>query len=50
MTQAEFADKVGVNKATVRNWENGDNYPTLSMAVNLANVLGVSLDHLAGRS
>ena len=50
MTQVELAKKAGVSAATVGNWENGENYPTLTVAITLADVLGVSLDVLAGRS
>lgn len=49
MTQQELAKAVGVSKASVSNWETGDNQPTLLVAIAIADVLGCTLDQLAGR-
>lgn len=48
MTQKELAKAVGVSTASICNWENGDNLPSLLVAKELADVLGTSIDHLAG--
>ena len=50
MTQKELADAVGTTDASVRNWEDGECMPNLSMAVKLADVLQCPLDQLAGRT
>lgn len=49
MTQQELAKAINVTKSTISHWENGDNYPPLSAAIELSKMFGVSLDHLAGR-
>ena len=49
MTQSELAKEAGVSKASVGNWESGDNLPNLMVASALADILGVTIDELAGR-
>lgn len=49
-TQEKFAYHAGVSRATVQNWERGTFQPNLSQAARLADIFGVSLDFLAGRS
>ena len=49
MTQSELARETGVSTASVGNWESGDNFPNLMVAVTLADALGVTLDELVGR-
>lgn len=49
LSQVELAKRVGVNKDSVGNWEDGKYMPSLGIAVRVANTLGVSLDQLVGR-
>jgi putative transcriptional regulator len=44
MTQAELADRVGVTRQTVIAIEQGRYSPTLEMAFQIAQALGVPLD------
>lgn len=48
ITQKELAKAVGVTAATLSSYKNGTKSPTLPVAVELAKVLGVSLDWLCG--
>jgi len=45
----ELANYIGVGKSTISNWELGQNEPTLSSLIKLANFFKVSIDFLAGR-
>lgn len=49
LTQQEIADLVHVNRVTYTNWEKGKREPCFVNLVNLADLLGVSLDWLFGR-
>ncbi len=50
MTQEDLALKVGAKrKQAVSNWEKGSAIPTLTSAVKLAEIFGVSLDYLVGK-
>lgn len=49
MTQAELAARIGTDKRQIRRWEAGQTQPTLGMAFDLAQALGLSVDELAGR-
>ena len=49
LTQAELAEKVGVDAQSIVNWEKGAYMPSLRTTVKLADELGISLDQLAGR-
>lgn len=46
MTQKEVANKLGVAKSTISNWETGRFYPTLPMLYQLAKLYKVSTCHL----
>lgn len=50
LSQAQLAELVGVDVASIQNWENGDYMPSLRKALNLADALGISLDQLTGRA
>lgn len=50
MTQQEVADKIGINRGSYSNWENGKREPTLDNIIKLANILDVTVDYLLGRS
>ena len=47
-TQEELAALCGVSYSTYRRYEAGENEPLVSAAAELAKMLGVSLDYLAG--
>lgn len=48
MTQEELAEKLGITVQTVSRWENGINYPDLTMLPDLARLFEVTTDHLLG--
>ncbi len=47
LSQAEFAEKIGVSRDTIGKYERGDIAPTIEKAKKMAEVLGVSIDFLA---
>lgn len=49
LTQQELADRVGVNRVTYTNWENGKREPELDKVIELATELHSSLDYLLGK-
>jgi transcriptional regulator with XRE-family HTH domain len=49
LTQAELAKQIGTSQPNIGRWENGENEPTSSFLVSLANFFGVSVDELLGR-
>ena len=48
MTQDELAEKLGVTFQTVSRWENGGSYPDIELLPVLADIFGVTTDHLLG--
>ncbi len=48
LSQADLAEKVGVDKRQIRRYEATEAQPTLSVARDIADALGISLDELAG--
>lgn len=48
LSQAELADKVGVDKRQIRRYEAGEAQPSLSVARDIAAALNISIDELAG--
>ncbi|MBO5256097.1 MAG: helix-turn-helix transcriptional regulator [Clostridia bacterium] len=48
MTQDELAVKLGVTFQTVSRWENGGSYPDIELLPVLADIFGVTTDHLLG--
>lgn len=48
LSQETVAHKVRCDQKTLTNWELGRNMPRLDVAADLARMLGVSLDYLAG--
>ena len=50
MTQQQLGDLAGVTARQIGRYEDGDQHPTLPVAVKLADALGVSLTELAGRT
>ncbi len=47
--QVMLARILGVTKQCVSNWENGNVLPSIEMLVKMADVFGVTTDHLLGR-
>lgn len=47
--QGQLADKLGVKKQSVSNWENGNVMPSVDMLERIADFFGVSTDYLLGR-
>lgn len=50
MTQQDLADAVHVTKGAVCMWERGSRVPEVPTLLALADVFGVSLDNLVGRT
>ncbi|MBW1716520.1 MAG: helix-turn-helix transcriptional regulator [Deltaproteobacteria bacterium] len=50
MNQAELAEKAGVTPAAISQIEKGTRVPTIPVLHRIANVLGVSLDYLTGKT
>lgn len=46
MTQEELSELSGVSRVSIGNYERGDREPTLSIAIAIAGVLGVTLEEL----
>lgn len=46
MTQEDLADKVGVTRQSIAQWESGKTCPNIEQSKLLAEVLGVTLDDL----
>jgi transcriptional regulator with XRE-family HTH domain len=45
-TQEAIAEKAGVSRQTLSNWENGKSYPDVVSILTLSNVYGVTIDSL----
>lgn len=50
LTQEQLAEKIGVSRQTVANWEKGENTPDISKCIALADLYGISVDDLVGHS
>ncbi|MCM1370665.1 MAG: helix-turn-helix domain-containing protein [Clostridium sp.] len=50
LTQEKLAEKVGVSRQTLANWESGVTYPDLNQAKLLSKYLKISLDELANNN
>jgi DNA-binding XRE family transcriptional regulator len=50
MSRSELAELVGVNPQTVGSLERGDYYPSLDLAMQLADVFGLPVEALFSRS
>lgn len=48
-SQVELAEKIGVSKQAISNWENDNIQPSIEMLIRLADVFGVTTDYLLGR-
>ena len=47
-SQVELAEKLGVSKQSVSNWENDNIQPSIDMLVKLSKIFNVSTDYLLG--
>ena len=47
-TQVQLAQKLGVTKQTVSNWENDNIQPSIDMLVKLSKTFNVTTDYLLG--
>lgn len=47
-TQVVLAQKLGVTKQTVSNWENDNIQPSIDMLVKISKIFNVSTDYLLG--
>jgi len=50
ITQVELANKLGVTKQCVSNWENDNILPSVDMLIKIAQAFNVSTDYLLGIS
>ena len=50
LSQSEFSKKMGVTQQTLSNWENGNRMPDIETIIELADLFGVSIDYLTGRT
>ena len=50
MSQTALGDAIGITIKQIQRYEMGTSEPTLSKLIALADVFGVSIDYLAGRS
>lgn len=46
LTQEQFAQRLGVTRQAVSNWENGRNLPDIEVVIAMSQTFGVSLDEL----
>lgn len=46
LTQEAVAEKVGVTRQTISNWENGKSYPDIASVIMLSDIYGLTLDAL----
>jgi len=50
ISQEELAEKLGVSRQAVSKWENGESSPDTDNLIALADIYGISLDELLGKS
>lgn len=50
MTQKQFAQIAGVTHAAISYWENGVNIPNIRDCWRIADVFGVTIDEVVGRT
>ena len=49
LNQVQLADKLGVKKQSISNWENDNIMPSIDMLIKIADFFHVSTDYLLGR-
>lgn len=47
-TQVQLAQKIGITKQTISNWENDNIQPSIDMLIKLSKIFNVSTDYLLG--
>lgn len=47
--QTKIADKIGITRQSMGNYETGRQYPTVEILIKIADYLGCSIDYLLGR-
>ena len=50
LSQQDVADLLNYGLTTIQSWESGRKLPSFDALISIANVMGVSLDWLMGRS
>lgn len=50
MTQKELADKINVNYVTLSRYENGERNPKIDKLDKMADIFGVTVEYIIGRS
>ena len=50
LSQQDVADLLNYGLTTIQSWESGRKLPSFDALISIANVMGVSLDWLVGRS
>ena len=50
LNQVELAERLGVSKQSVSNWENDNIQPSIEMLVRLSHTFSVSTDYLLGEN
>lgn len=48
LTQTQLAQKLGVSKQSVSNWENDNIQPSIEMLMKISGIFSVSTDYLLG--
>lgn len=48
--QGNFAEKIGIARQSIGNYESGKQYPTIEILIKMADCLDCSLDYLLGRT
>lgn len=48
LSQVELADKIGVKKQTISNWENDNILPSIDMLIKVSKFFNVSSDYMLG--
>lgn len=48
LTQMQLAEKLNTAQSAISSWEKGTAFPNLEIAIEIASLLGVSLDYLCG--
>lgn len=49
LNQVQLAEKLGVKKQSISNWENDNIMPSIEMLIRIADFFDVSTDYLLGR-
>ena len=49
LNQVQLAEKLGVKKQSISNWENDNIMPSIDMLIRIADFFNVSTDYLLGR-